>query len=125
MSLRIYVAGPMRGKPMFNAPAFDDATRRLRALGHEVFNPAEHDRAQHGVHIHDLSNSGDLTDLAGTGFNLRTALRDDLTWIAENADAVAVLPGWEHSKGAKAEVALAHALDLIVAFVNEFEEAAS
>ena len=32
----------MRGHPEFNAPAFAAAAADLRAVGHEVFSPAEH-----------------------------------------------------------------------------------
>jgi hypothetical protein len=111
--LRIYVAGPMRGIEHFNFPAFDAAAEQLRALGHEVFNPADHDRAQHGDDVFD-SPSGDLDDIAERGFDLRAALAADTAWICEHADGVALLPGWENSKGASAEAALGRALGLLV-----------
>lgn len=113
--MKIYVAGPMRGIPEFNFPAFHAATARLRAEGHEVFNPAERDIEHHGVDI-SKGNAAGCEDLAAKqhGFNLREALKDDLEFICLHADAVAVLPGWEKSKGAQAEVATAHALGLRV-----------
>lgn len=111
--LKVYVAGPMRGLPQFNFPAFDAAAAKLRTMGHEVFNPADHDRAQHGEAVND-SATGDLADIAHTGFDLRTALAADLAWIAEHADAIALLPGWQLSKGAQAEAALGRALGLLV-----------
>ena len=46
------------------------------------------------------------------GFNLREALADDCEYICRNATAIALLPGWENSKGARAEHALAVALGL-------------
>ena len=109
--LRIYLAGPMRGIPFFNFPAFDDAARKLRDLGHHVFNPAEHDREQHGDKVND-SPTGNLDDIKASGFSLRAALEADLTWIARHAEAIVVLPGWENSKGANAEVALGKALGI-------------
>lgn len=113
--MKIYLAGPMRGIPEFNFPAFHVATAKLRADGHEVFNPAERDIKHHGVDISKGNSTGDeKLATAQHGFNLREALKDDLEFICLHADAIAVLPGWEESKGAKAEVATAHALGLIV-----------
>lgn len=112
--MKIYVAGPMRGIPEFNFPAFHAAAASLRARGHDVFNPAERDIDTHG----DISK-GNLTgdnDQAARdhGFDLRAALGDDLAFICAQADAVALLPGWENSKGAVAERATALALGLKV-----------
>ena len=113
--MKIYVAGPMRGIPEFNFPAFHAAAASLRAQGHEVFSPAERDIAHHGVDISKGNTTGDETVAAAThGFNLREALKDDLEFICLHADAVALLPGWHNSKGAQAEVATAHALGLTV-----------
>lgn len=113
--MKVYLAGPMRGIPEFNFPAFHAAAARLRAQGHTVFNPAERDIEHHGVDISKGNATGDETiAVAVHGFNLREALNDDLTFICLQADAVAVLPGWESSKGARAEVATAHALGLEV-----------
>jgi hypothetical protein len=120
---RVYVAGPMRGIPHFNAPAFDQAATDLRELGYEVCNPLDRDRRYHGRHVTD-SATGDVDEAARTtGFNLRDALAWDMTYIAQQADAIAVLPGWEDSRGARAEVALAHALDIAVAPVDAFDAA--
>ena len=111
--MKIYVAGPMRGKPEFNFPAFFAATARLRAMGHEVFNPAEKDNEKHGADISKGNHTGS-EEVASSqhGFSLREALGADLAWICAEADAVALLPGWEGSKGATAERATAIALGL-------------
>ncbi len=113
--MKIYVAGPMRGIAEFNFPAFYAATARLRAEGHEVFNPAERDNKVHGVDISKGNAAGDEKLAAEQhGFNLREALKDDLEFICLHADAIALLPGWENSKGARAELATAEALGLKV-----------
>jgi len=105
--MRVYLAGPMRGYPDFNFPAFDAGAAALRALGHEVFSPAERDREVHGENVND-SKTGDLTDVPQ--FDLRGALAADLEWVCKYADAVVLLDGWEQSKGALAERAAAEAL---------------
>src|SRR5689334_4430148 len=111
--MNIYVAGPMRGIPEFNFPAFNAATQKLRQDGHFVFNPAERDMERHGTDISKGNSTGSLEQAAKEhGFNLRDALCDDLTFICKTADAVALLPGWQRSKGATAERATAEALGL-------------
>ncbi len=110
-SEKTYVAGPMRGYPEFNFPAFMMATARLRAAGHEVFNPAERDNEKHGTDISKGNVNGDENVAAAQhGFNLREALAADAKWICEEATAIFMLRGWEKSKGAVAEKALAEAL---------------
>jgi len=112
---RIYVAGPMRGIVEFNFPAFHAATAKLRAEGWLVFNPAEKDNERHGVDISKGNVTGDESIAARDhGFNLREALALDLDFICREADAIALLPGWENSKGATAEHATAVALGLSV-----------
>lgn len=109
--MKIYLAGPMTGIPHFNYPAFNDAAVLLRKARHTVFNPAEHDIETFGK---DISNpTGDASQAAKEhGFSRRNALKADLSWICDNAEAIALLPGWENSSGARAERALADALSL-------------
>jgi hypothetical protein len=105
--MKLYLAGPMTGIEHYNFPAFDAAAKQLREAGHTVFNPAENDR----------ENGFDATGLKGheaaeKGFNLREALKQDLSWICDHAEGIALLPGWEESKGARTEVALGNALGI-------------
>lgn len=119
--MRLYLAGPMRGYPHFNFPAFDAAAAQLRAAGYDVFNPADRDRSVHGPDLADAALTGDETQIeASHGFSLREALGADTAWICAHADGVAVLTGWEKSSGATAEVALARALGLPVNFVSHW-----
>lgn len=117
--MKIYLAGPMRGYPEFNFPAFHAGAARLRALGHEVFSPAEADIERHGVDISAGNSTGDEA-LAKEqhNFNLREALAKDTAYICLEADAIALLPDWQQSKGATAEHALALALGLAVLYVG-------
>jgi hypothetical protein len=103
----------MRGIAEFNFPAFHAAAATLRAQGHFVFSPAEKDNERHGTDISKGNPTGD-EDLAAQqhGFNLREALGVDLGWICAEAEAIALLPGWQLSKGARAELATAQALGL-------------
>jgi hypothetical protein len=111
--MRIYIAGPMRGYPFFNFPAFHSAAAHLRAQGHVVFNPAERDEEVHGKEVSNSPN-GCLADVAHTGFDHRGAMKADTAWICDHADAIALLPGWDKSKGARAELALAECIGLEV-----------
>lgn len=113
--MKIYLAGPMRGIAEFNFPAFHAAAGMLRGKGHVVFNPAERDIIATGVDISRDNPTGDnaLAEIKH-GFNLREALKDDLEFVCLHADAIVMLPGWERSLGAQAEVATARALGLLV-----------
>lgn len=111
--MKLYLAGPMRGIAEFNFPTFYAAATKLRAQGHEVFNPAERDNAHHGTDISKGNVTGsEALAVEQHGFNLREALRDDLDFICIHADGIALLPGWENSKGVAAELATARALGL-------------
>lgn len=112
--MKIYLAGPMRGIPNFNFPAFDAAAAKLRSMGHEVFSPADHDRLHCGPEIGNNPTGDAALAEAQFGFTIRKAMAADTKWICEQADAIAVLPGWEQSKGARAEFALAECLDLTI-----------
>lgn len=106
----IYLAGPMRGIPFFNFPAFKAAREALRAQGHRVFCPAENDIRRHG---HDFSvdcPKGTLEEIGGSvGFTIEQAIYEDLKYISiGGCTTIAMLPGWEHSSGASGpEFALA------------------
>lgn len=110
---KIYIAGPMSGYEQFNFPAFFKAEERFIKFGFEVFNPAGADVDAYGEDIFYESEDGDTIDLEkNSNFSLRDALAKDLSWICREATDIYMLAGWENSKGAKAEHALAVALDL-------------
>jgi Domain of unknown function (DUF4406) len=108
--MKIYLAGPMRNKPNFNFPAFDYAAEKLRVDGHTVFSPAERDRIAYGKEVEN-NPTGDESK-APPGCTINDCMAADCEWICRNADAIALLPGWEVSAGATAELALAKALGL-------------
>lgn len=86
---RIYVSGPMTGLPRYNFAAFADATRRLIGAGFDVCNPGE---------------KGVID-----GWEWVDYLRYDLRELLD-CDAVALLPGWERSRGASLEKYVAEQL---------------
>jgi hypothetical protein len=116
MTEKIYVAGPMRGYPEFNFPAFRAAAKLLREQGYTVFSPAERDEEVHGEEFASNFPTGSLEDATNQGFSLRRALYDDLAFITREADAIYMLKGWEKSAGAQAEWATARALDLDIIY---------
>src|SRR5438270_540398 len=113
--MKAYTAGPMRGYPEFNQQAFIEAARLLRARGWEVHSP----------HVHNLANGLDTSGMSGRQEEheqirpLRQCLADDLSWVCLHAERVIVLPGWEGSRGARAEVATAAALGIPVLVLGE------
>ena len=108
---QVYISGPIRGYPQFNFPAFAVTALKLRCAGHTVFNPAEKDEEKYGPELATSNPTGDeALSSHEFGFNLREALASDCKWICETATAIYMLRGWEKSKGATAEHALADAL---------------
>lgn len=111
---RIYLAGKMRGVPEFNKAAFEAAAAALRTAGHEVFSPVEHTMSLYGdIYTGNLTGDESLTPIVG-----RVVFKADLNYICDHADAVALLPGWETSKGAIAERATAEALGLEIIILS-------
>lgn len=86
---KIYIAGPMTGMPKFNYPAFFEAERLLKGLNYDVLNPASLPKCD------DDSIKGDE--------RWRWYMRRALPMVAQ-ADEMALLPGWDKSKGALLEV---------------------
>lgn len=109
--MKIYLAGPMRGYANFNFPAFDFAAAKLRGMGFEVFSPAERDREAYGTEIEN-NPTGDEAKVTNKSCTIRDCMLADTDWICRNADAIALLPGWEKSTGANAELALCRAIGM-------------
>jgi dTDP-4-amino-4,6-dideoxygalactose transaminase len=101
----------MGGVPYWNRDAFAKAAERLRAKGHTVYNPHEADFTKYGT---DITNPLGSITIAEVDYNFsrRDAIADGLQYICRNAEAIALLPGWEHSTGAFAEWATTKAIDL-------------
>ena len=113
----VYIAGPMRGKPFFNFPAFDQAKEVMEAKGFSVISPADLDR-QIGFDPELLGSDYDWNDLNKCKFSLMDAI-DRAVAALKKCQAIYMLKGWESSKGAKAEKALAEWMGLSVLYQDE------
>lgn len=91
---RIYIAGPMSGFPDGNFPAFDAKEKQLKNAGWEVINPAQMDR-ECGVHP---SNMGE--------YDYEDCASRDIA-VLHTCNAIYMMAGWQYSKGACWERALA------------------
>jgi hypothetical protein len=94
--MKIYIAGKMTGLPDFGFPAFHEAAAKLRAEGHEVVNPAE-------IQPDQTAKWADC-------------LRDCLAALVK-CDAIALMPNWVDSRGARLEAHVAAELDMPTIFL--------
>jgi hypothetical protein len=86
----------MRGIKNLNHPAFFEAEENLKKKGYNVINPARMDQ-ELGLDPHNSQMDGTfITDCA----------RRDIDAVFE-CDELVLLPNWEKSKGAQAEIAVA------------------
>lgn len=99
--MKVYVSGPITGKPNRNREAFITATESLIAAGHEAINP------------HTLY--GGRTDLTHEQY-MRTDIVELLT-----CDAAHFLKGWRSSKESSLELIITVECGLLI--VNKHGEA--
>lgn len=93
--MRVYVAGRMSGMPNLNFDAFARASESLRDQGFDVYNPA-------------------AANLEGSPLN--RIMAHVLGQLCE-CEAVAMIPGWWRSGGARIEWMLAKYLGLRVIYL--------
>jgi nucleoside 2-deoxyribosyltransferase len=93
--MKLYLAGPMTGYPEHNWPLFRQKAAELREAGYEVVDAS--------------TCNGTYKEALAKGYLecMKTDLQAMLT-----CDGVALLPGWESSKGACIEQGLASALGM-------------
>lgn len=90
----VYISGPMTGMPGWNFPAFHAAESEWLKRGWAVRNPARNFNGE-------------------TGHPRAIYMRLDIAALLE-CTAIAMLPGWESSEGARCELLVAQELDLDV-----------
>lgn len=116
---KVYLAGQMSGVPFFNFPAFKEAAKKLRDRGYIVFSPAEKDIERAGEFQLNCPN-GSAEELVACNvpqITYRECMKLDLNYIMDQAEVIALLPGWEKSPGACVEKGLADLLKLEVIYL--------
>jgi hypothetical protein len=103
---KLYIAGPMSGIPQFNYPAFYAAAKAARKMGWSVFSPAEMDDPEMQQKALQ-SQAGRWCDLEGCGETWGDVLAKDVKLVSDVIDSLALLPGWENSRGARLEAFVA------------------
>ena len=98
--MKLYIAGPMTGYADMNFPAFNRAERQLQEAGFETSNPARHGAADESKTWADF---------------MRLDIADMLL-----CDGIALLDGWQESRGAKLEVHLADELEIPVKLLDDW-----
>ena len=109
--MHIFLSGPMRGYPALNHYAFHEYAEWLRGYGFQVISPADHD---HEIGIDPEHEDFDVNADTFGAETISTLMEWCLTKVLREATMVALLPGWEQSKGALAEIAAAKAVGIPV-----------
>src|SRR5436190_2036011 len=121
--MRIYIAGPMSGLPEHNFPEFQRVADTLRGLGREVISP--HELEGKDVKIYEVKSKilekikpllkfipwqgrdavlSFLEDkFASENVRWLLCMKRDLKSLS-SCDTIALLRGWENSKGATTEL---------------------
>lgn len=111
---RLYISGPVTGKPNDNRKAFEEARRELRhwymvSIPHEyVDDETTHEEAM-VILVHQLTS------------NKYSYVQDKRV---NRYEGVALLEGWEQSEGARLEKAVAEACGIPCKTVEEWLEEA-
>jgi len=103
-----YIAGPMSGYPEFNFPAFYKAAEMFQRHGYRTYNPANKELENH-VAVDNNMEDGDRDGLMADGFDFRATFTWDCIHVIK-ANGIYMLSGWEKSHGARAEHAVAVAM---------------
>tara|TARA_Y100001937_G_scaffold62817_1_gene86240 strand:+ start:8712 stop:9116 length:405 start_codon:yes stop_codon:yes gene_type:complete len=110
---KIYIAGPMRGRPNWNYDEFNKTEKILIGNGWEVVNPATLDTNYEDTA--DLGCEAEEFDPDGNDKHKnvnRKIMKRDLDIICDECCAIYMLKGWQMSQGACAEFYLACSLGL-------------
>lgn len=98
--MKVYLSGPMTGRPDCNREAFKQGAAALKELFYEVVVP------------HDVTE-GLPSDATWADY-----MREDIKAMMD-CEAIVMLPEWETSKGARVELSLAFDLGMPVLFLDD------
>lgn len=101
--MKLYVSGPMTGIEEFNYPAFHAAKSALEARGYDVISPAD-------LPIRD-------------GWDWIDYIVADIASVFQ-VDGIAILDGWETSKGARIECEIATQREIPILPLSEWLDGA-
>lgn len=93
--MKVFISGPIRGKPDYNKSAFFEAERTLEQMGHAVWNPVK----LHPRHPEDFTALDYLTVCYS---------------MIDRSDMVVQLDGWQQSEGAMLEASYAESKGITV-----------
>lgn len=122
--MRAYLSGKMTGLNGFGFDRFFRAEKtilsdpRFSAVG----NPARWDLERLGYteEVYDDYTAAAAGSWVSTQpFNLKEAAKMDLSFIIDEAEALVLIPGWESSLGANAELKTANWMNLPVFIMSE------
>lgn len=94
----VYISGPMTGFTDLNFPAFNKAAAEMRERGYEVVNPV------------DINPDPDTP--------WTECMRNDIKALLA-CTHIALLPGWQRSKGARIEAGIAFDLGMELIYVQD------
>ena len=108
---RVFISGPMTGKPDWNRAAFSECESMLRFLGAKaVYNPAKDaPMSDKSARSHEAYMLGSIHELTAVHSRGRGATR-----AARFYDVLVLLPGWVESEGACEHVTVAEAIGMEV-----------
>lgn len=109
---RLYLAGPMRSRPLFGFQAFEDARATLAGVDITVVSPHDMDIADKTVNIEystrKMENGvyrREFTKVEWLG-EFKSTMRKDFVELLK-CDGIVLLPGWKESEGARYEQTVA------------------
>jgi hypothetical protein len=101
-----YLAGPMKGHPCHNYPAFEKAVWRLREEGHTIISP------------HEINAPMAFKTIEERNALASECLKKDIMALLI-CNRVMVLPKWEASAGVRLELHIAQMLGMEIVYLSE------